>query len=113
MANLTVQKGTTTGIDTTTLVAAASGGDSFVNTGRELFIVKNADVSPHTPTFATPITVDGQAVADKATAVPAGHTVIFGPFSPSLYNDTGGNVNVTYDDVTSVTVTVVKVPQAS
>jgi hypothetical protein len=34
---------------------------------------------------------------------------MMGPFPIGTYSDTGGNVNITYDAVTSVTVLVVKV----
>lgn len=89
--------------------AAAGGGDSFANTGRELLVVKNADASSKTVTVDYVPTQDGQAVTDKAIAIPAGQTFVIGPFPPSLYNDAAGRVNITYSAVTSVTVKVVRV----
>lgn len=113
MANLAITNASSSGVDITTPAASASaGGDSFVNTGRELLVIKNGDVAPHTVTFVTPMTVDGQAVADKAVVVTNAHEMIIGPFQPSIYNDNGqagGNISFTYDAVTSVTVQVIKV----
>lgn len=91
--------------------AAAGGGDSFVNTGTELVVFKNASVGSITVTLVTPATVDGLAVADRTVAVGAGETRLVGPFPPGIYNDTlvsGGSVNMTYSGVTTFTVTVIK-----
>lgn len=92
--------------------AAAGGGDSFVNTGSEVFVIKNGSGAPITATFVTPATVDGLAVADLTATIAAGATRMVGPFPPGVYNDTGapgGSVSVTYSAATSVTVAVVKV----
>lgn len=91
-------------------VAAAGGGDTFVNNGRELLHIKNASGAPITVTVVTPKTVDGQAVGDLAVVVPAGATHLVGPFPPDVYNDTGavgGLVSLTYSGVTTLTVGVV------
>lgn len=91
--------------------AAAGGGDTFVNTGVELVVFKNASVGSITVTIATPGTVDGLAIADRTIAVGAGETRLVGPFPPGIYNDTfisGGVVAMTYSGVTTFTVTVIK-----
>lgn len=91
--------------------AAAVGGDSFVNTGTELVVIKNASVGAITVTFATPATLDGLAVADRTASIGAGETRLLGPFPPGIYNDTGiagGSVNMTYSGVTTLTATVIK-----
>jgi len=88
-------------------VAAAGGGDTFVNDGKTIFVVKNGGGSGITVTFVTPVTVDGLAVTDLAATIGAGATRAIGPFPPAWYNDTGvagGVVSVTYSGVTSVTV---------
>lgn len=93
-------------------VAAAGGGDTFVNTGQEILVVKNGGGAGITVTITTPATVDGLAVADLTATIAAGETRSIGPFPPSIYNDTGvngGNVSVGYSSVTSVTVAVLKV----
>jgi hypothetical protein len=109
MAVLAVVNAVTSGINPVPTVAASAGGDSFPNTGREILIVKNADASPHTVTIQTPQTVDGLAVAERAVVVTNATSQMMGPFPIGTYSDTGGNVNITYDAVTSVTVLVVKV----
>lgn len=110
MATLTPVQGSRSGLIVNSgLTAASSGGDQFANTEREQFIIKNGDGSDHTVTFVSQQTVDGQAVADKTVNVVAGDVMAFGPFPAGTFNDTGGNVQVTYSAVTSVTVKVIKV----
>lgn len=104
MALLTVVDLVRAGIDMASAVAAAGGGDSFVNTGKEFLAVKNGSGGAITVTFVTQVTVDGQPVADLAVSVPAGHTMDIGPFPPGYYNDGSGQVQVTYSGVTSLTV---------
>lgn len=116
MAALTVATATraTNGLDLAG-VAANAGGDSFVNTGQEVVVIKNGGGSPITLTIVTPVTVDGLAVADLTATIAAGATRMVGPFPPAWYNDTGlngGNVSLTYSAVTSVTVAVTKVTPA-
>ncbi len=92
MAELTINKGTLTGLDPTSyLVAAASGGDQFKNNGRIIFHAKNSDVA------ATNVTIG--AVKDVTVSVPAS----------GRFNDTDGRVKVTYSSVTSLTVGVIEV----
>lgn len=96
-------------------VAAGAGGDTFINSGQEIFVVKNGSGAPITVTFVTPTTVDNLAVSDLAVTVAAGATRSVGPFPPAWYNDTaqpGGVVSVTYSSVTTVTVGVLKVTPA-
>ena len=80
---------------------ASLAGDTFNNTGAELFAVFNGDVAPKTVTFETVITVDGFAVPNRDVIVPAGETWLIGPFPVAVY---GSVVNVTYSAVTAVEV---------
>ena len=107
MATLTVQDIITTGLSPS-LSAAAGGGDEFANTGKEYLEIVNADVSAMTLTVVTQQTVAGLAVADRTVSVPAGEARKIGPFSKSLYNDSGEKVQLTYSAVTSLTVGVFK-----
>jgi len=111
MATLTVVTASRDGVDIAG-AAAAGGGDAFANTGYEVVLIKNGDGSDHTVTFVTQQTVDGQAVADKAVVLTAGHTYAIGPFPTGIYNDANSLVQMTYTAVTSVTVKVVKVAPA-
>lgn len=106
MALLAVTDVARTGIDLATAVAAAGGGDSFLNTGKEFLYVKNGSGGSITVTVVTQVTVDGQSVADLAVAVGAGASKLIGPFPNGYYNDTNAppQVQVTYSGVTSLTV---------
>ena len=90
-----------------TLVAAAAGGDDFVNDGKKLLVVNNGDVDALTVTITTQMEVDGEAIADKTVSVPAGEMHLIGPFPTNVYNDGDGKVQVGYGDETSVTVGVI------
>lgn len=91
-------------------VAAAGGGDSFPNTGREYFYCKNGGGGGINVTFDSPGTCDfGLAAAaahDAVIAVGAGEERIIGPFpvTPRF----SSTVAVTYSGVTSVTVSVIR-----
>ena len=107
MATLSVETITRVGL-VPTLVSAAGGGDKFPNsTKRELLIVKNGDVSPTTVTLDIKATVDDQAVTDKTVVVAAGDEALIGPFD-ERYQDNNGDVNISYSNVTAITVGVVK-----
>lgn len=105
MAALTTLNGGRAGVDIAG-VAAASGGDTFTNTGKEILIVKNGDSSSHNVTITTSVTVDGNAVADPVVAVGAGVTKSIGPFPRWIF---GSTVSVAYSSVTSTTVAVLSV----
>lgn len=90
--------------------AANVDGHSIANTGKEALHVKNDDASPINVTFLTPGTVDGQAVADRVQAVPAGEERIFGPFPKNIYDQPGTEVvHVDFSAVTSVTVAALRI----
>lgn len=109
MAVLTVQLTSRSGLNLTdALAAAAGGGDSWVNTGSELLVIVNGGASEITATFPYAATTDGQAITSKTVAVPAGETVIVGPFPQPLFNDASQRASVTYSGVTSVSVAVVR-----
>lgn len=112
MAVLTVATSKRSGNgDLITGAAAAGGGDSFVNTGTELVVIRNESVGSITVTFVTPVVVDALAVADLTMVLAAGERRIIGPFPPGWYNDTlvsGGSVNMTYSGVTTLFVAVIK-----
>jgi len=108
MATIIVQAAPArTGVDLTAqAVACTGGGDKFLPTkNNELVAIINGDASPHTVSITQETTVDGVTPAAKQITVPAGHTVVFGPF-PSNYVDSNGFVNFTYDAVTSLKIAV-------
>lgn len=90
-----------------TLVAASGGGDTCA-AGPGVFLeVDNAGASPCTVTLATPLTVDGLAVEDRAVAVPAGERWKI-PV-PRVFAAADGQCSITYSGVDSVTVGAFKV----
>ncbi|HYE86260.1 MAG TPA: hypothetical protein VEA16_07885, partial [Vicinamibacterales bacterium] len=108
MAVLSVQKIVKAGL-TPSLAAAAGGGDSWQNTGREFLEVANGGGG------SINVTIAAQAGAcatygvtnsahDIVVAVGAGVTKRIGPIDPIAYNDANGRAQITYSGVTSVTV---------
>lgn len=105
MATLTVQDIDRDGV-AITAVAAAVGGDQFINNGKTYIYIDNGSGAPITATLATAGTTQGLAIADQTVVVAAGEVVIAGVYSTSLFNDANRMIQVTYTAVTSVTVAV-------
>lgn len=106
MAVLTVQNVVRAGLEAT-YAAAAAGGDSFPNDGKDTFAhVKNGSGGSIDVTIETPGTVDGLAIADRVVAVPAGEERMIGPFPTATYSN---SVGLTYSGVTSLTVAAIRV----
>ncbi len=97
---------------TALLVAAAGGGDSFVNTGVEYIIVKNntsgGGAVTLTITFVIQTTVDSQVVTNRTVTVATQIEKIIGPFPTGIYNDANSRVNLTYSAVTDISLAVFK-----
>lgn len=110
MATLTVQTITEAGVSPT-YATASSGGDKFPNARGDTYLhVKNGGASAITVTIEAQTTsrvIAGFGTVTKSDgggSVAAGGEKIFGPFPIAAFNDTSGDVSVTYDDTTSVTV---------
>jgi hypothetical protein len=90
--------------------AATGGGDSWANTGAELFAINNGGGGSITVTLVrgTGGTIDSAVLPNLTVVVPAGKMFIIGPFGTGLWNDANGLMNVTYSAVTSVKVRVYK-----
>ncbi|MER7131256.1 hypothetical protein [Streptosporangium saharense] len=89
-----------------TLVAASGGGDTATPGDGVFLEVNNGAGSSVTVTLATPGTVDGLAIADRAISIPAGERWKV-PIS-RLYAGADGQASITYSAVTDVTVGVFK-----
>lgn len=109
MATLATQVVPHTGLVPATFGAAAAGGDKCATGSGVVLVVDNADSGPHTVTLATPGTVDGLAVTDRAVVVAAGD-VAYIPVLDLYKDPSDGLAHITYDAVTSVTVAVLRVP---
>jgi hypothetical protein len=110
MAALSTQKPSTAGVALTPVAAGASG-DTFKNTGREIFYVVNDSGADVDVTFSAGdananICSFGVAHAGHALVipVPAGGNAMVGPFDKARFNDADNNINVSYEATTSVTV---------
>ena len=108
MAAITVQEIVLAGV-TPTFVAAAAGGDSFVNDGKTFYYVKNGGGGALVVTFASETNCNQGFDHDAVENIAAGIDSVVGPFPKSRFNDSGGLVQVTYDGVVSVTVSALKI----
>lgn len=110
MAALTIQELNKSGV-TISYAAAAGGGDEFANNGKTFLHVKNGGGSPINVTIASQVDdpPPGTAASNVVIAVANGAEKMIGPFNQNGYNDTDGNVQVTYSGVTSVTVAAISV----
>lgn len=89
------------------LVAAAGGGDTCP-AGPGIFLeVANGSGSAVTVTLATPGTVEGLAIADRAVSIPASETWKI-PV-PKIFAKPDGRCDVTYSSATDVNVGAFKV----
>lgn len=111
MARLTVQKFPTAfgAVNITdNLVACDAGGDEFIFNTTANIIVENGDVASKTVTIATPRKQEGLDISDPSYTIPAGKTIIIPTLDGSLFKDSAGLVQITYDAVTSLTILVVE-----
>lgn len=104
MATLTVQQISTAGVVPADLVAADTDGDSFANNGRTFLDIANGGDDPITVTVAAVRPCDQGFTHDITNTIADGATERMGPFDPNRYSDAAGAADVTYSDVTSVTV---------
>jgi len=108
MAALSVQAASLVGL-TPSFGAAAAGGDSFANTGKEFLHVKNGHSGSQTVTVNSQTPCNYGSDHDVAVAVPAGGERIIGPFPKDRFNDANGLAQLTYSGVTLLTIAVVRV----
>lgn len=102
------------------MASAAGGGDTFANANdeRTILMVTNGGGGSITVTITaqdTSETVPGFGTVSKANgggSVGAGATKLFGPFPAAAFNNSSGEVAVTYSGVSSVTVAALRVPKA-
>lgn len=110
MATLSVQTISRSGLNPS-YSSAAAGGDEFAWDSRRFVHVKNGDGSSHTLTVTSQYSAapPGLTSDDLAVSIPAGEERIVGPFPETAFKDSDGNVQLTYDAVTSVTIAVLDI----
>lgn len=115
MATLTVQDIDLDGLNSHTWQAASAGGDEFDNSsGKVLLHIQHVGGA----TAPIVVTVDSQRQCDQGfdhdvtINIDFGEDVLAGPFNKLRFNDTGENVQITYDDVTDLEVAALKLVNA-
>lgn len=91
-------------------VAAGAAGDEFANTGRVFLHVKNSGASSINVTINSQTPCSYGFDHDVVVAVPNGEDRMIGPFPKTRFDDANGKVQVSYSDVTSVTVAAIELP---
>lgn len=115
MATLSVQTLSETGTAALTFTAATETGDEFPNAGRQCFVVKNAGAETDVIVTATKVVTSesipsfGDMTKTASTVtVTAGNTGYLGPFPVRSFNADDGVVEITYNQVSSVSVAVIE-----
>ena len=109
MAELTIQQITEAG-GSVTYSAAAGGGDTADNGGSTFLNIKNGGGSEVTVTITAQTTSVESSIygdltkANASIAIESGAEAFIGPFKPSSFNNTDGEIAITYSGVTSVTI---------
>lgn len=108
MAVLAPQNVEVTGLEAT-YATCAGGGDSFVNTGRQMIHIKNGHSSPQTVTVDDPKSQSPAGAEafdpDVAVEVTNAEDRFIGPFDPARF---GASVALTYDGVVALTIAILQ-----
>jgi hypothetical protein len=107
MAKLTPQKVSLDGLNPT-FAAADVAGDRFTNYGKTIFHVKNGDTVSKTVTINASKLCSHGYMHDETVSIPANDGIQIGPFKKDRFNTENSEVEVSYDDVTSVTVAAIQ-----
>ncbi len=81
-------------------------GEGWVNTGREILLVKNGGASPYTVTISS-VAYLGRTGDITTYSLAAGDIAVFGPFDPKGWNQADGMVYVVGSNA-SVTFAVIR-----
>jgi hypothetical protein len=79
---------------TTVAMGAGDTGFSFVNDGNSIPVIKNGSASPITATVNATMKYKGLSITNPTVTIPAGQTKFFPVLDPSIYNGTGGVVQI-------------------
>lgn len=94
---------------TPTYAAAAAAGNYFTNDGRTFLQVKNVGAGDCAVTIDSYVACDQGSTHDVAiTVLKTSGDKMIGPFNPKRFNDSSNYVNVSYDQVVSVTVAAIQ-----
>lgn len=107
MANVTwtVQdaRRSSNGLNVTDNDTAVTSSDTyyFANDGSIVLVITN-DAGSNTVTVETPNTLDALAITDLTATIAANKCHVLGPFPTGNYNNSDGNVKVTFSAAASV-----------
>jgi hypothetical protein len=114
MATLTVQTFSELGL-TATYASCAGGGDVVANNGDTVLHVKNGSGGSITVTVTkqSSATINDPVYgvmtkANVAVAIGAGAEAFIGPFKVDGFNNSSGQIAITYSGVTSLTIVAIK-----
>lgn len=93
-----------------TLAAANADGSYFVNSGRDFIWIKNGHSSPQSVIIDSPVECSQGSSHDITVAVTNGEERLIGPFPQSRFNNTNGQVNLTFSGVTLLTIAIIRMP---
>jgi len=108
MATLTVQNSSATGFVPTYTAVASS--DVFANDGRTVIYIKNGGGSSDVVAIDSLTACNQGGDHDGGSTITAGTERCFGPFDPSRFNNSNGQVTVTNSFLTTVTCAVIRLP---
>jgi hypothetical protein len=114
MANIpAAMPATPLGIDITNPATAALASMTMTNDGKTQLHIKTGATTANLTLLTQAKLADGSAAGIAGTnpviALAANKNYVFGPFSPGVYNDTNGELNMTFSAVTSIVVQAVRV----
>ena len=107
---LTVQEISLDGL-TPTFSAADANGNYFSGSGKEFVYVKNGGSSAITVTIASQQPCNQGEIHNVEVSVAASGEAMIGPLPEARFEDSSGHINISYSDVTSVTVAVIRLPE--
>ena len=87
--------------------AADTLGDSFVNNVKRKILFKNEDASAKTVTITAQNECSQGFLHDITIAVPAGETFLQDTIESKYYNDENSKIQMTYSDVTALSVAII------
>ena len=92
-----------------TFAACTASGDEFVNNGHIQLRFKNADTSDKTVTINSQKACNQGFDRDLSLTITAGKTKEINILDTYRFNDANGKVQITYSDVTSLSVAAVQI----
>jgi len=92
-------------------VAAAAGGDAFLNDGRTFLEIVNGVTATTDVNFARQRPDSAGQKYNLTVSVPVSTTMVVGPFPAGDYNDNNNKCQITYSQVVNLTVRAFKLSE--